>query len=70
MVTVIPTDIDECARNGHNCDTNADCSDTDGSFVCSCNDGFSGNGTSGQCFGEHPNNYILQLCEFYCNNYG
>jgi hypothetical protein len=28
------------------CDTNAACSDTDGSFTCACNSGYSGNGVS------------------------
>ena len=37
-------DIDECADESHNCDTNAQCTDTDGSFSCACNSGYSGNG--------------------------
>ncbi|XP_072022044.1 uncharacterized protein [Amphiura filiformis] len=38
------TNIDECATNTHNCDPNASCTDTQGSFVCECNDGYSGTG--------------------------
>lgn len=37
-------DIDECLRNISECDYQATCTDTDGSFACSCNTGFSGSG--------------------------
>ena len=35
-------DINECGANP--CDTNAMCMDTHGSHVCTCNDGYTGNG--------------------------
>jgi hypothetical protein len=35
-------DIDECLSNP--CHVNASCSDTEGSFVCQCHAGYSGNG--------------------------
>ena len=38
------SDIDECALNSHNCSENADCTNTQGSHICSCNSGFSGDG--------------------------
>ena len=40
-------DIDECAIGTHDChrDSNATCNDTDGSFTCTCREGFDGNGT-------------------------
>ena len=37
-------DIDECVKNLDNCDINAQGNNTDGSFVCMCNTGYSGNG--------------------------
>ena len=43
------TDIDECTTNAHDCHLNATCSNTDGSFTCSCNQGYSGDGK--QCDG-------------------
>ena len=39
------SDIDECATDADTCDMNADCSNTNGSFTCSCQSGYSGNGT-------------------------
>ena len=38
-------DVNECDTLGHNCHENAECSDTDGSYTCSCVDGYTGNGT-------------------------
>ena len=38
-------DINECEVNAHDCDENAECTDAIGSFTCTCNFGYSGNGT-------------------------
>ena len=38
------TEIDECLDNP--CDSNATCTNTDGSYICECNTGFTGNGTN------------------------
>ncbi|PFX15344.1 Fibrillin-1 [Stylophora pistillata] len=35
-------DIDECVTNTHNCSKNTNCANTEGSYNCSCNPGFSG----------------------------
>ncbi|PFX12944.1 Angiopoietin-related protein 3 [Stylophora pistillata] len=37
------SDINECVKN-HNCSENANCTNTEGSYNCSCNPGFSGDG--------------------------
>ena len=44
------SDIDECATGEHTCDLNADCSNINGSFTCSCISGYSGDGMT--CSGQ------------------
>ena len=39
-------DIDECQTNTDNCDANAQCDNTIGSFTCTCLDGFNGDGVT------------------------
>lgn len=41
-----PADVDECALRLDNCDIEATCSNTQGSFSCTCNPGWSGSGTT------------------------
>ena len=42
----LPLDINECEDPGDNptCHEHANCTDTEGSYECTCNSGFSGNG--------------------------
>ncbi len=43
-------DIDECVESSDNCDDNrATCTNTRGSYNCSCNHGYIGNGFTSQC---------------------
>ena len=44
--------VDECDLNQptHNCDINAACTNTVGSYVCECNIGYAGNGST--CIGK------------------
>ena len=41
---IITDDIDECTVGTDNCDVNASCTNAVGSFTCSCNAGFVGDG--------------------------
>ncbi len=40
------SDIDECTDGTHNCDVNAFCSNNNGSFTCTCNSGYDGDGVT------------------------
>jgi len=46
-----PTDVSECVRSLDECDPNATCNNTFGSYDCICNLGFTGNGFI--CSGIH-----------------
>lgn len=37
--------MDECDEEYDNCDLNAWCNNTEGSFICNCSTGYDGNGT-------------------------
>ena len=50
-------DINECMTREHNCHEDATCNNTKGSWNCSCNQGYAGNGTN--CEG------ILILCAYF-----
>ena len=41
---IFPIDIDECELGSDDCDENAECTDSIGSFSCSCNFGYMGAG--------------------------
>lgn len=41
-------DIDECVANTDDCASEAECKNTAGSFICTCYDGYKGNGKTCQ----------------------
>ena len=42
-------DVDECADNNGGCNTNAACTNQPGSFACTCNDNYIGDGFTCEC---------------------
>ena len=50
-------EIDECNNGTDNCHANATCNNTIGSYTCSCNTGFTGDGVT--CTGK---NFTRQDC--------
>src|SRR5204863_9235987 len=51
-------DINECTAGAHNCDINATCANTIGSFSCACSAGYAGDGVS--CAAVTPAGTLLQ----------
>ncbi|XP_065190754.1 uncharacterized protein LOC135821685 [Sycon ciliatum] len=51
---------DECLHQTHNCDSNATCTNTVGSYNCICNAGFSGNGKSCQAIPGYCSQLLVQ----------
>ena len=50
-IFIFSTDIDECSSaSGNECDSNTNCTNTEGSYNCMCFNGYSGNGTT--CTGK------------------
>ena len=51
LLTIVSfTDFDECTAGTDNCAEDATCMNTDGSFACTCNTGYTGDGAI--CNGE------------------
>lgn len=48
---LFPVDINECELGTDECDANANCTNTIGSYNCTCNEGFTGEGSNGTCTG-------------------
>ena len=46
---LVYSDTDECSSDVDNCHNDANCTNTPGSFTCTCREGYTGNGTS--CLG-------------------
>ena len=44
-------DADECASGSHECDRNAKCQNTEGSYACECTPGYKGDGFT--CVGKN-----------------
>ena len=67
---IIPIDINECSRGTHQCastSTGGVCDDIDGSYMCSCRSGYSGNGiVLGQTVGEQFGTDCAGEC-LYCS---
>ena len=46
LLPMYALDVDECKDDNHVCDVNANCTNTYGSYNCSCKEGYTGDGRS------------------------
>ena len=46
MMNLLSTDNNECEMGTHDCHMNAKCTNTDGSYNCTCNNGYEGDGVN------------------------
>ena len=51
-------DVDECSASSPVCDSNANCSNTRGSYICTCRAGYTGDGKT--CQGRFENVMLTQ----------
>lgn len=73
LISMDSLDINECARGTDNCNANADCINTQGSFQCVCRAGFEGDGRNCRgmsqslplCMHEHTIPYGTCLQEYH-----
>ena len=55
-------DINECASaDSNDCDINAACNNTEGSYICQCLDGYQGDGKN--CTGKYGFWFLLLISE-------
>ena len=63
VCVVLCADINECESNdSNNCDENAQCSNTEGSYTCSCNTGYTGDGVI--CTSKLATTLLAILCTY------
>ena len=58
-ICFVPLDDDECLKTPPVCDVNANCKNTLGSYLCSCIEGFTGDGKT--CQGKILKKIVLQF---------
>ena len=51
-VSYYSLDLNECEDGSHTCSVNANCTNTEGSYICTCHESFYDNGTT--CLSIRP----------------
>lgn len=63
---LVITDIDECASGVHDCHSSASCTNTVGSFTCSCNHPFTGDGKTCRHSASGKYSMLILFWNKYC----
>jgi len=63
--TTLHADINECENGDDNCHENANCTNTEGSFTCSCNPGYAGDGVI--CTSKLPLIILVTVILYFCS---
>ena len=64
---MINIDIDECTEGTHNCTSNDDCENTNGSNVCHCGQGYRTPARDPKrCIGKHHHNISVNIDKYLC----
>ena len=58
---LIFADMDECTNNIDDCHLNATCYNNDGSYKCTCNSGYTGNGRTCSGISQFTKAYTLYI---------
>ena len=61
-IVLLLIDINECSASPAQCDVNANCQNNEGSYLCSCKAGFTGDGKT--CLGKQQDTYLVPRCPF------
>ena len=54
------SDVDECSLDPSPCDENSNCTNNDGSYNCTCKEGYQGNGSTCEGIFKHKR-FILEV---------
>ena len=70
LACMCSADINECEQEIHSCSPYANCTDTDGSFNCTCREGFEGDGFNCTGMYLHKHSCVLKMMTSFCRHSG
>lgn len=61
------SDVNECLKMPHVCDKNAECINREGSFICTCLEGYAGNGYN--CTSSKSKSFLIFLLDTFISSF-